>query len=938
MKQYRPIPFWSWNDKLEKERLLKQAQWMAEKSVGGYFMHARSGLSTEYLSEEWLNCVSACADFATKNELKAWVYDENGWPSGFAGGRLLEDERNRDKYIVAKEGEFDSNATVSYLLSETSLIRVEKQQECESNYLNIYIHTATSTADILNPEVVTQFLQLTHQTYKDYFGNDFSEKIEGFFTDEPQYYRWDTPYTDMVAKYWIEHFETDILDELGLLFVEKDGYRSFRYRYWTAMQQLMLDAFGKMVYTWCDEHQVKLTGHYIEETSLGFQMMCCGGVMPFYEYQHIPGIDWLGCETTNELPVKQVASVAAQLGKNRVITESFAGCGWDARPVDLQRIMGFQYVNGVTMMCQHLVPYSERGVRKNDYPAHYSPINPWVEKGFKEFNEYFTKLGYLLGEGEKHVNVAMLHPIRSTYFGYQRNEDGFGVKELDDSLKKSCRLLSSLGIEYHFIDETLLGKYGFVEQDYIGCGQCRYQFLILPKIYTMDVYTEKLLKQYVQQGGKVLLLDEKPEFLEAEPYAYDYLDTNVSLEEIRDMQPYRVWNFSTDIYSTYRTFDGKEYLYVVNSSPEKKETQLFEFGEHIQSMVKIDLLDGSEMQVPLEVVLEPGENALYMPSTKKIENPTEKMKYTFRFEDARVSVKENYLPIDHVCYSLDGESYSKSWPCAALFKKLIKEKYSGNIFLRYEFQVEELPSQLFLRMEKSRISDCWLNGCMIEKQFSDGEADIYNIVEKVICGKNTFTILLDWYQDAMVHYTLFGENVTESLKNCLVYDTELQPIELIGTFGVYSAKDFVKTEDERFVQGDCFYIGKLPEFVSEPTLEGFPFFAGEMALSKKLSLESPQVILEIQGEYQMAYVKVNGEPVGELLFGNSVDISEDACVGENDIEIRFIIGNRNRMGPHHFSEEKCGSADPWKFDLFDRWNENQCIGYHEGYDIRKFYG
>lgn len=88
-----------------------------------------------------------------------------------------------------------------------------------------------STADILNPDVVKQFLELTHEAYYKRFGDAFSDKIAGFFTDEPQYYRDHTPYTDMVAQYG-----ENILDYLGLLFVEKRGYRSFRYRYWKALQ------------------------------------------------------------------------------------------------------------------------------------------------------------------------------------------------------------------------------------------------------------------------------------------------------------------------------------------------------------------------------------------------------------------------------------------------------------------------------------------------------------------------------------------------------------------------------------------------------------------------------------------------------------------------------------------------------------------------------
>ena len=256
VKEYRPIPFWSWNDKLENEKLMEQIHWMKETGNGGFFMHARSGLMTEYLSEEWMQCIETCADEAGKLDMKAWLYDENGWPSGFVGGKLLEEEKNRDKYILKTKGAYDAEATVNYLLTEDELMRVSNEEQGEAVYLNLYIHTAVSTADILNPDVVKQFLNMTHEAYKERFGEHFSEKVEGFFTDEPQYQRCHTPYTDMVAAYWQEQYGEDVLDGLGLLFIEKKGYRRFRYRYWKAMQRMMLDSFAKQVFDWCDQQGV----------------------------------------------------------------------------------------------------------------------------------------------------------------------------------------------------------------------------------------------------------------------------------------------------------------------------------------------------------------------------------------------------------------------------------------------------------------------------------------------------------------------------------------------------------------------------------------------------------------------------------------------------------------------------------------------------------
>ena len=939
--EYRSIPFWSWNDKLNPEVLKKQIQWMHGNGIGGFFMHARSGLQTEYMSEEWMRCVEICAEEAKKRNMKAWLYDENGWPSGFAGGKLLEKEENRDQYIRQRVGEFDAQATVSYLLTEKELIRVQ-DGGLKGEYLNLYIQISPSTADILNPEVVEQFIELTHEKYKARFGEDFSETFEGFFTDEPQYYRWHTPYTPMIAKYFKECFQEDILDSLGLLFVEKSGYRRFRYRYWKGMQELMLRGFAEKVYGWCENNGIKLTGHYIEETTMGYQIMCCGGVMPFYEYEHIPGIDWLGkaSGTVGELAPKQVSSVAAQLGKNQVLTETFGCCGWDVTPTELKRIAGFQYVNGVNMMCHHLLPYSERGNRKYDYPAHYIPQNPWVKEDYKVFNDYFTRLGYLLGEGEQQVNVALLHPIRSAYFEYKREEEGFGIQHLEVKLYDVCKTFSTNHIEYHFLDETLLAKYGFVDGKQIGCGKCKYDYLVLPNIITMDATTEALLQVFVRNGGKVLIIGEKPTYCEANRFEYPYLMSTCTLEEIKNVQVYRGTASNTEIKSTYRRMGDKEFLYVINASDTETCTETYICGEDIKSFHQVDILEGTFKKIPLTITLKPGEDAVLFWSKEEPESNQKLTPYRLYFENAKVEWEKNYLPIDKVRYSMDGVEYSTLWPCSALFEKLLKEQYKGRIFLKYEFDVQTLPSDICLKTEKgTRDKKAWLNGIELSETLQTEEEyiSLYPISKFVQEGINEYVLETDWYEDEFVYYALYGENVSESLRNCVVYDSELQPIQLEGRFGVYPRSGYVDDTDVRFVRGNHFYIGEEPERVTDVTTCGFPFFAGEFTLKRHILFDETNVSLEIPGEYLVAEVYVNGVCAGKLLYEKEIDISHVAKVGDNLIEVRFIISNRNLMGPHHYKGNKDENICPWTFEMFSTWTENQSPVYHDDYDLKRFY-
>lgn len=932
---YRPIPFWSWNDRLDDGELCRQIRWMHKNGVGGFFMHARGGLKTPYLSDEWMQAVDACCSEAQKLGMNAWAYDENGWPSGFAGGKLLEDPKNRDMYIIYSIGGFDASADVSYFLSPERLIRVEFGKNT-GEYLNLYLHVSASTADILNPDVVKKFLQITHEQYKEHFDSTFSSKVAGFFTDEPQYYRAATPYTPMVTEYFREKYGVDILDQLGLLFVEKEDYRTFRYRYWLAMQTLMLNSFAKQVYDWCCDNGIQFTGHYVEEPTMGGQLMCCAGVMPFYEYEHIPGIDWLGSDTNNEVSPRQLNSAAQQLGKKQALTEAFGCCGWNISPADLKRIAGFQYACGVNMMCHHLLPYSEHGQRKRDYPAHFNPINPWINTHFKDFNDYFSRLGYLLSESQEPVNVAMLHPMRSAYFNYKRGHDAGAIPEteLDSDLQKACRLLSSRGIGYHFLDETLLEKHGFVEENSIGCGKCSYAYLVFPKILTMGSHTEKLLRQYVTNGGKVLLLDDKPDYLEGECFNYEYLQSNCSLEEIEAAQPFTMREPNTELYCTYRCYEGKTFLYVQNASSENGYSQTFSFNDGTTSLVALDLVTYETKELPLTVTLEKNESLLLFPSKAPSLAVKRNKEVTVRFTDAQVSFEHNFLTVDAVRYSKDGEHYSDIILCSDLCQQLLEERYEGTIWLRYEFEVQAVPETLHLLAEKNDTNEHTVNGqsILFDKTLTDEPCVcIADISQHINEGVNHYDTVLHWHQSEETYYALFGEGVTESLKNCIAYDSEIEAVYLAGHFGVYSKEPFIPF-DEKYLIGSDFYVGSVPQKISETVTDGLPFFRGDLTLSQEIWLDDHNVRLALDGDYLIAKVWVNSYYAGEICFQSTLDISSWAKAGYNELQVQFTIGNRNLLGPFHSQEQEAFTC-PDSFSRNDFPNDEYG---HLKYKFRKF--
>lgn len=90
-----PMPFWMWNGRLDADEIRRQIGLMADAGVEAFVIHPREGLETPYLSDEWFEMAAAAVQEAMDRGLKVWLYDELNWPSGHAGGRLLEQDPTR---------------------------------------------------------------------------------------------------------------------------------------------------------------------------------------------------------------------------------------------------------------------------------------------------------------------------------------------------------------------------------------------------------------------------------------------------------------------------------------------------------------------------------------------------------------------------------------------------------------------------------------------------------------------------------------------------------------------------------------------------------------------------------------------------------------------------------------------------------------------------
>lgn len=555
-QRFRSLPFWAWNDELQEAELRRQIDEMQEQGMGGFFMHSRDGLETEYLGEAWMEAIRASVHQAEKNGMKAWIYDEDRWPSGTAGGRvpgkgdeyrakgltletrrdsIPEDERIVAAFIARIEGlsieeckriPLTLGASPELSDQETLLVfRIEVSEPSE--WFN-----DEAPPDHLNPDTVREFIAESYEPYKSEVGEHFGTTIAGVFTDEPSVHdrhctftpgRGWIPWTYTFADFFEARRGYDLLDVVPYIYYDGNHSAMARHDYWRTLTERFCEVFTKQLSEWCSSNKLAFTGHYLWENALGVATRTGGAIMPHYRYQDMPGIDML-CEQTDEhLTVKQCTSVANQYDRKFVLTETYGCAGW-AFTFEGQKWIGdWQYALGVNVRSQHLAMYSIRGCRKRDYPPFFGYQTSWW-KYANVIENYFARIGAVMTEGRAIRDVLVLHPASTAWSMLGTNPHGSKRRGLDRNIKDVDRygdefndmLRVLLGEHYDFDlgDETIMAEAGRVQEQKLVIQEASYDLVIIPPITTMLESTYELLLKFLDQGGQAIALTPRATMLE----------------------------------------------------------------------------------------------------------------------------------------------------------------------------------------------------------------------------------------------------------------------------------------------------------------------------------------------------------------------------------------------------------------------------------------
>lgn len=939
-KEYRGAPFWSINDILTSEEVKRQVALLDEGGYGGAFFHAREGLVTPFLSKEWFEAFSAAVEEAKKRGMYIWIYDELWWPSGFAGGLVpAKSSKYRAKALVliidnrAHEGD-DIIAVFKCKVNEKEYpVTYEKASPGEASREYLYLNFVRYVAplgetwfsgfcyvDLLDKETVAEFIKAAYEPYKQ-FKEEFGKTVPGVFTDEPnitasrpraptqipprgpRFPVYSLPWTDTLPEKFKELNGYDLLEKLPELFFDIGDYTKTRYDYWKTVTIMFLEAFSKQLYEWCDKHNLKFTGHYLAEDTLLSQMICNGALMPHYEYQHIPGIDHLGMEIWHTfLTVRQVASVANQLGRKRILCETYGCTGFGPSFEDRKWIGDWLVVQGVTLLNHHLVPYSLRGRRKKDYGLIFHWSQPWWKYN-KIIELYFARLCYILSQGKREVNVLILHPISSAWILYSPLNSS-KVVELDNEFKKLLKHMLKLHIDFDLGDEMILEKYGKVEDCKLKVGEAKYSVLIIPPSINISKSTLNLVKEFIEKGGTVIALPPLPKLVSGEPSKeLEELLTKIKVVENLEKLSEALKNIEKPIviegdengevlYQLRRLEDNTLVLFLTNISREK--TYSIKVG--VAGSWKVedwDLFTGKisekicrleENRTWVDLTLYPVNSKLLVfregtPSyaIEKREVPVKVVELDKDWKIKRVD--KNILVLDYCRYRVKG-AWSPLIPVPKAHKELVSKGVGTKFALRFEFEseIDLADRKVFLAVENPKAFKAKVNGTEIE------------------LGKDG--TWLDWNFGLTDISKLVGKGLnTVELEGEIGLEPELENIYILGDFAVKEKNGkYIITDEKEAVSS-----------TEDLCKEGYPFYAGEIVLEKEFYLKLPEkkkIYIELEDlKAALAIVYLNGKKAGEVFLRPfKLDISDYIKNGYNKIKIVLVGTLRNAMGPLHHKE------------------------------------
>lgn len=938
----RPTAFWSLNGKLDEDEIERQVIDMHTHGMGGFVLHARLGLETDYMGPEWFAAVKKAVETASRLGMIVWLYDEYHCPSGTSYGEVYR-EGGDDFILRALSARRDDMGQIQYSTLVTNKATVKEEIP----------HT-----DVMNPAAVQAFIEKAYEPYKKELCAHFGKTIQGVFTDEPSIDVFNdfegsgglVPWTDNFPGYFERKRGYDITDCLPLLFLEEEGSFKVRHDYWRTISELFSETFSGSIGKWCEREDLKFTGHYLCEKSFGYAVSHGGAIMPHYRFQHTPALDIL-CEQIEEhLTVKQCTSVANQYGREQVMSESYGCSGWQLTFEGMKWVGDWQYVMGVNLLSLHLYMYSIKGFRKLDHPPFFGESACWW-KFHKVVQDYFGRVGTVTSHGKPVRKILVIHPLstawgivggtieRSTMFD---NPSIQNANDLGEQFNRFVRTLMGFHFDFDLGDEIIIEEAGRAEDGRFRVKDAVYDMVIIPPAKTLFSQTVDLLETYLEAGGIVVAVRPMPDMIDGSKS--DQLgrvlhhdntrvveDAHEACSCIENALP-RTLSIENeygaedgDILAMERRAEGIRTYFLINTDRKRAHKLSITFGA-AGKVERWNPVSGEITDVPVikretsvlfEESIGPAGSRIYV--MKADEAPVvvssfpveERSMYAYQDIHAVLGPEcrftrtaPNALVLDMCRYKLSdgewsGDKEARKADIKIRDKLGIKqnvgygislesnskfEKDGPALSLEYRFRVEEMPdAEMMLVVEEANQFEISLNGiaqhCEPTGYFLD-RSFVKLPLHGVRTGENTLSMSCR-YKDSL----------------------EIDSCYIIGDFAVSNGRS-IMAEPKTIRTGDW-------------CLQGYPYYSGSIIYAFEVDIETQvkaYARLEVGNfEGACANVTVNGSDAGMVPWqdADGINIAGLLKKGKNRIDIEVMGTPRNLFGPLHLTQtNRLWTAEP----------------------------
>lgn len=977
-RDYGTVPFWVWNTKVNKTLIDSMLNDYKSNDFGGVIIHARPGLITEYLSKDWFDLFNYATLKAKKLGLNIWIYDENSYPTGFAGGLLGEqmpeaynqgqmlymDELTQlpadlsTAFLCLKEQNGTYTDITSSLANEagkTGHYRVfRKVNYQKGNRGSVAGPVGVSYVDLMAKGVTDKFIDITYKGYEKVVGNEFGKTIKGVFSDEPTIInegrncvRWTPDLFDRFYKKW----GYDLRTQLPSLFQEVGDWKKVRHNYYQVLLQLFIDRWSKPVSAYMARHQLTWTGHYWEH---GWPSPYHGpDNMAMYAWEQMPGIDMLFNQFNEEKPVqfgniravRELGSVANQLGKTRTLSETYGGGGWELTFKDMKRLADWEFVLGVNFLNQHLSFMTITGSRKYDYPQSFSYHEPWWPY-YKTLNYYFSRLSYMLSQGQQKNDILIIEPTTSAWMYYYNGNENKRFFEITKQFNDYVTAMQKAHLEYDLGSENIIKDHGSVAGNKFVIGQRAYNCVVIPPgMENVDGETFRLLKKYVSSGGKVISFEK-----------LQLVDGSVNEDLARFAQATNEFKGTINAKALQAAFTHDNFkISGLNSHP---------IGGNIYHQRR-QLADGqllflsnASMEEPSigEITLK-GKDVLLMDLfTGKITGYPNKQQ-----QGGRVTFNFNIPQAGSVMLFVSNHQlsgYKKALPAnheVVVKTTAMQIARPVNNTLTIDFCDLELykPNTLYQHIHVGVAS----NKAFKHNGFTDGVGNPWNNrtqFKDAIVKRDTFSVGTGY--TATYHFTIKEgvdyknfSAVTEQPKlwtsvkvNGVVIKNMPGAWWLDRSFGVYKIGEYLKPGDNKiaitispmsiyaeiepvYILGD-FNLSSADQgwVITKPeplklgswNKQGLPLYGQNVKYSKQFNVQNLKGQYEVQlGKWKgtVVAVRVNHVLAGTITTEpNRLDISKFIKKGNNDVEVEVIGSLKNVLGPF-YNKPVPGLVDPGKW-------------------------